>query len=150
MRIAHLSIINPSSITRTISSGLTIHSASSLQPLHFLNWLHHLLVSIVVFIRIVLILTHVIVWMLVEFFDIFFHIYPRAVTLPSLIIGLRSRGCLRVSGADLSSYFPLVNFGDCSVRMFIIFTDYHNHFTHSDILTNTLSLTVVNDSLLLS
>ncbi|WP_158467536.1 hypothetical protein [Providencia alcalifaciens] len=31
------------------------------------------------------------------------HVHPRAVTLPSLIIGLRIRGCLRVSGADLSS-----------------------------------------------
>ncbi|EMG6580513.1 hypothetical protein R5M08_001074 [Providencia rettgeri] len=41
--------------------------------------------------------------MLVEFFDIVFHIHPLAVTLPSLIIGLRSRGCLRVSGADFSS-----------------------------------------------
>ncbi|WP_272667224.1 hypothetical protein [Providencia sp. PROV167] len=41
--------------------------------------------------------------MLVEFFDIFFHIHPLAVTELSLIIGLLSRGCLRVSGADLSS-----------------------------------------------
>ncbi|MEQ4665928.1 hypothetical protein ABN083_07175 [Providencia rettgeri] len=32
------------------------------------------------------------------------HIYPLAVTEPSLIIGLRSRGCLRVSGADLSFF----------------------------------------------
>ncbi|EML0364525.1 hypothetical protein RI835_003937 [Providencia rettgeri] len=31
------------------------------------------------------------------------HIYPLAVTELSLIIGLRSRGCLRVSGADFSS-----------------------------------------------